>query len=270
MMSITTAENGAHIMDVEQLWKEIDRRRVPQEERLSTILDLLGVEFHDPKTWGKNYVKSPKVFLRSFNGQALHIKDGITCVGAGGSGLGQSLAQSEEFMGYAAMDSYLNPRDKSSREMFKITCDLHGIPSTAHMVHLGIYVAGLSLKAELELNCQRDIVHLSRLTSAKTKAQDAPPILVEDERMLPLFNSMKFYIQGNRDDFPEVGREAYNSAFPLAKCSALGITGSLKNLYKLAALEADEGKEDEVRLICRDIGYLLDSLYPQFENVRHT
>lgn len=253
---------GVPFLDQAALWKHL--AQTPDDlhaHRLGQLLESCGVEFHEPEKYGLNFAKRPKVMIRGIGGMPIANRDGMPWVG--GLNIQDALDALRDTIGFMGMDSYLNPRDTSPAEMATKLFAQHGVPSCAHGVQISFFVAGLSCKAELELNCQRDILHLSRLTSARTIAQDDPPILVEHAEMLPLYAEMKSLIARHYDkDLP---REVMNSAFPLAKCSILGISGSLKSLWKLCALRDDPGKEGEVRLICDDIIRALVILFPEVQ-----
>lgn len=241
-------------VDVPRLYEAITG--VPHAQRLRTILRQAGCEFHDPDG---RFVKTSRVLLAALGGIMIRVSDdGVPTVGR--STLAEHVQDARKTMACAGMLSYLNPNDKDEETMWSQLVATHGVPSTAHIPQISVLVAGLSVKAELELCCQRDIVHLSRLTSARTAAQDDPPIRVEDERMLGFYQEML----ANRPKNPGVPREAFNSMMPLSKCSVLLISGGLKNMLKLAAMRHDTGKEAEVRDICGSVHAVITGLYPEF------
>lgn len=253
---ITTDFEGVRYLDQAALWTAL--RGVDHADRLGEIIRHSGGVFHSGHP---RLLTTPVVMVRSFGGMPIVIgPDGVPCVGTRAFPLGAAIDAARTTMGCAGMDAYLNPNDRDAGKMHEVLVKAHGVPSTAHLPSLGIFVAGLSLKAELELNCQRDVVHLSRLTSARTSAQDRPPVLVEKAAHIPIVKQVLNVIpQTDTAD-----REAFNSLFPLAKCSLLGISGSLKSLLKIGALADDEGKEREVRRICDEIRIIVLTLFPEF------
>ena len=66
--------------------------------------------------------------------------------------------------------SYLNPKGVPPQEMWK-TVAKHSHFSVAHSAMLSFVICGHSCAVENELNSQRDVVHLARLTVARTNAQ---------------------------------------------------------------------------------------------------
>jgi hypothetical protein len=260
VFNITAKWQRGVFLDQGRLWRHLEAQQGGQKERLSHLLSACGVDFFDEDGL---YAMAPRVLIRSIGGMPVRISEsGDACVA--GVPVGEAIHQMRSNMGFAGMDSYLNPKGRGALEMLAQTEELHGIPSTAHTAHLGFFVAGLSTKAELEMNCQRDIVHLSRLTSARTEAQDNPPFLVEDASMLDFYKGLRELVHSHAP-LPKMprksDREIRNSAWPLAKCSMLGITGSVKNILKLATISNDEGKEAEVREICREIGRQTSDLF---------
>lgn len=260
MRNITTVTKRAIFLDQARLWQRLETTKGKQQDRLSCLLSACGVTFHDKTNL---YAIAPRVLIRSVGGMPVQISDdGEPHVA--GMHVDQAIEQMRANFGFAGMDSYLNPKGRTALELLAQTEELHGIPSTAHTAHLGFYVAGLSAKAELEMNCQRDIVHLSRLTSARTEAQDNPPFLVEDAAMLDFYKALRDLVHRAAPLPPmprQTDREFRNSAWPLAKCSTLGVTGSVKNLAKLSEYASDKGKEIEVRNICGEIGRQVTNLF---------
>lgn len=253
---VTTIWRGITCLDQSALWEEM--AQVPTAARLSAIIQECGGVFH---SGSGRLLKHGAVCLRSFGGMPIVIReDGIPCVGSSSFTLEDALTASRHMMGFSGMDAYLNPHDRSAEDMFGRLVAVHGVPSAAHLPHIGVFIAGLSVKAELEFCCQRDIVHLSRLTSAKTRAQDNPPILVENESLIPLYAEILRAIPKDRKGDAEI----MNSVFPMSKCSLLGIDGSLKSMLKLSDFRADAGKETEVRDVCETLHGVLHAMYPFF------
>jgi hypothetical protein len=258
-----TTEDGIVWLDQGELWNALgDEEKTPHPDRLSALLRLVGVPFHDTECL---YASAPVTMIRALGGIPVVMRNRMPFI-ADMSPEGFAF-KARRGMGYAAMDTYLNPNDKDPEELYDVNVDVHGVPSVAHTVHIGFFVAGLSQKAELEFCAQRDLVHLSRLTSARTTAQDNPPFLVEDASMLDMYGKLRSLVRSDKGA-GDVDREARNAAWPLAKCSILGITGSLKNILKMAQMADDRGKEAEVRAICRRIQYQTLALFPELGGPR--
>ena len=142
----------------------------------------------------------------------------------------------------------------------------HGHVSITHGASIGVQIFGLSQKVELELNAQRDLVHLARETSARAICQDEPCLVAmtangakKSEKILEEINASlsSFEKTGNTLDW----REERNALYPLSRADFLGITGSLRNVSKLVGDIKGEGKELEYRNI---LALMNDSLYGLF------
>ena len=115
---------------------------------------------------------------------------------------------------------------------------------------------------ETELCCQRDLVHLSRVTVARTAAQDDPSFVVLDETHLSTLQEMRRHVLESLK--PLTGsREARNTLFPASKATMVLITGSLRNYQKLTAARDDQGKEEEYRRMLTALTQLLNPLAPE-------
>jgi hypothetical protein len=131
-----------------------------------------------------------------------------------------------------------------------------------------LLLAGLSTAVENELNGQRDLVHLARLTEARTAAQGDPPVCVVDARDVPLFRGVldatraTLSMLPGDDRAPADRHESRNLVFPAAKATLVLITGSLRALQKLVSAIDDEGRELEYRRCLTAINDVLSSLHP--------
>src|SRR5262249_14511883 len=117
-------------------------------------------------------------------------------------------------------------------------------------------------------NGQRDLVHLARLTEARTGAQADPPLAVLDPREVPLFRAAMDHTRALLAALPADDRaasdrhEARNLAFPAAKATLVLVTGSLRALQKLVSAIDDEGREVEYRRCLAALGEVLAALHP--------
>lgn len=97
-------------------------------------------------------------------------------------------------MGMTAMFSYLNRRGHEPEEMWKVVAKL-GHFSVGHTAHLSFVLVGHSCAVENEFNSQRDVVHLGRLTVARTRSQKDPPLVVQRPELLPVFKDIRKQVQ---------------------------------------------------------------------------
>lgn len=153
----------------------------------------------------------------------------------------------------------------------------HGHFSVAHTTSISILVAGLSCAVENEFNSQRDLVHASRITEARTQVQDSPPLVVPDERLIPAYEAIMRTIDEERMSISSLEssasetdaaanyrniREALNLMMPASKATAIQLTGTLRNFQKLLDAQFDEGKEAEYRQILSYIRTPLNYYWP--------
>ena len=220
---------------------------LPLHDRLEALLVAGGCRFHEP-----GLVALPAVRCVGVGGLP------VTCVDPlhlGGVPFpAASLATAFHAMrGLGGMLTYLNPKDRTPAQMADVLEDVgHG--STRHLAVLNIAVLGLSSAVEHEFATQRDLVHLARLTVARTGAQRDPPLVVLAPEDLDLYRQARDCTRGLRSQAARRGRDAdesLNNLFPSAKASAVVLTGSLRNLDKLVGQAEDPGKEREYRALLR-------------------
>lgn len=232
------------------------------------FLDASGVSWHhesDPK--GRNFVSRASTRIVSLGGIPL-----VAC----GESLALALSPdvpldiaayrsaTQKMMGYSGMMSYLNSGRKSSEEMFELLLSRDEL-SVAHTVSAGVLVAGVSVAVENEFNGQRDLVHMSRVTVARSAIQNNPPVVVQNPRHLANFQAAFALARDLRRRSETSGRddlEAINLIYPAAKATAFIMTGSLRNLLKLLQQETDDGKEREYRVALRQIRSNLKFVWP--------
>lgn len=97
-------------------------------------------------------------------------------------------------MGMTAMFSYLNRRAVPAEEMWEVVAGL-GHFSVGHAAHLSFVLVGHSCAVENEINSQRDVVHLGRLTVARTRAQKDPPLVVQLPELLPAYKELRHKVE---------------------------------------------------------------------------
>lgn len=149
--------------------------------------------------------------------------------------------------GTSAFMSYLNPANHDLAHLGDLVVNKHKHLSVLHTFSVSVLLSGISIGVENEFSCQRDIVHLSRVTVAKTKAQDSPCLVCRNEKLANIYKDILHYTKQKLIDNNEIfnDKEDRNLLFPTAKSSAVILTGSIKNILKLTSLAHSGGKEDE-------------------------
>lgn len=165
-------------------------------------------------------------------------------------------------VGLSSYMSYLNPKNKSLNTIAENTIAL-GHHSVLHQIQVGIMLTGISIGVEHEFSTQRDIVHLSRLTVAKTNAQKNPCLVLRDPKHYAAYQAVLESTQKILADHEIEDSETRNLLFPTAKASGLLITGSLRNLMKLVSLKDAGGKEDEFVEALINIEKVLKEVFPE-------
>jgi len=255
---VWSVQQGVRWIDLDALWRSIER--VPMPERSMRLMVAAGVPFYDDAC---QFIRAPVAAI----------------CGVGGTPVRQSSIDVERIrsehaamMGFSADMAYLNPADRPPEAMFDVIAK-HGHFSVAHTVSLNILVAGHSCAVEHELACQRDILHLSRLTVARTPAQASPPVVVLEPELL---EPMQRVLRATQHEVDAVRcaatpprrrdktfQEAVNIAFPAAKGSLVLLTASLRSFQKLMGGLSDDGKEEEYKRVLATINDSLHALWPQ-------
>jgi hypothetical protein len=247
--------DGVPLLDLAALWGSIVG--LPLSERSTALMAGSGVVFFDE---ARRFVRAPAVSLVGIGGLPISLHEGACRVGGAAlspAGIGAALT---EMIGMGGFMSYLNPRDRGPAELAAVLAG-HGHGSTAHACTLNLLISGFSVAVENELCIQRDILHLSRLTVARTHAQDDPPLVVLDEAALPAFVEARRLIAALRAG-ASGSLEAINNLFPAARATLALMTISVRSLDKLLAAESDPGKEREFRLILGQLRALAAALLP--------
>ena len=243
-------------LDLQTIWQNCQNH--PPKDRLRIFFKNSGVTFYDEEC---NFVQHPSVAIVGVGGipiQRINERPHL---------LGQPITVEQlrknftDMMGFCGFMSYLNPKNQTPAKMSEIMLK-HGHFSTGHALYLNIAVMGFSCAVENELNCQRDIIHLSRVTVARTIAQNNPPIVVLDPKALPLFRQVyqqtqQLLTEQKRND------ECLNNLFPAAKATMTILSASLRNFQKLVSAQDDQGKEIEFRNILKKIHLCLHPIFPE-------
>lgn len=237
---------------------------------LRRFLDLTGVEWHAGEgIQTQRFVASPTVSLVAFGGIPVSFtEDNLPSLSIFPSEpLTKDMLHkvSTQMMAHAGMMSYLNSGNHSEESMFNVLAAREEF-SVAHTVSLSFLVSGASTGVENEFNSQRDLIHLARLTVARTAVQRDPPIVVLDRALLPFYQDAYERAEFSRRQMSGQGRdfeESANLLFPTAKATAFVLTGTLRNLMKLVSAIDDDGKEREYRDILRRLRSALSSTWPE-------
>ncbi|GAA4928963.1 hypothetical protein GCM10025331_10820 [Actinoplanes utahensis] len=214
---------------------------LPPGERLNGLLRACGVRFHASPY--DRFVAAPVVALAGIGGLLFDWEpddpaDTVRLHELTGPLPVESLRRAVRNAGGAsAFFTYLNPRDRSLAELGDTALRL-GHRSVLHAAAATVLIAGHTSAVEHELATQRDLVHLSRLTVNRTMAQSDPPLRIADAELLPAADEIMRMI---RQRLPAAGGasldelECRNALFPAAKASVVLLSGTMRNLMKVAA-----------------------------------
>eukprot|EP01065_Artemidia_motanka_P004030 TRINITY_DN11951_c0_g1_i1.p1 TRINITY_DN11951_c0_g1~~TRINITY_DN11951_c0_g1_i1.p1 ORF type:complete len:987 (+),score=305.28 TRINITY_DN11951_c0_g1_i1:96-3056(+) len=245
---------------------------LPLAGKLRGLLRGGGVRFWDSE---ELFVRRPSVALCAVGGIPLR----LSATGRPQLALGQRsvdvdlddvAAGLRTQMGLAANPSFLNPRNVEAQAMFDIICK-HRHFSVGHTGMLSFAVLGHSCAVENEFNSQRDVVHLSRLTVARTGAERDPPIVVPHPELLPVYQQLREKTAevvkanvGSRPEHLSLGdwQEGLFTSWPAGKAQLAVMSGTLRNLQKLVGGMDDGGKEAEYRVILWHLNHALHALLP--------
>lgn len=254
--------NGVTLINLEHLWAQV--KSIPAKNRLKELMKAGGVQFFQDTDCPYQFISKPSVGI----------------VGIGGIPVDQLPLDNihnslKRMMGYSASMSYLNPQNLESGKMFELVAE-RGEFSVAHTCMINMIILGLSVAAEAELNTQRDVIHLSRVTIARTAAQDNPPIVVLYPEALPATKQVYSAIQQTLSALEKPShiakqdwRETINTLYPAAKATAVMVSGSVRNLQKLMSSIDDNGKEEEYRRILSQMNDSLSALFPEMFHQNH-
>ncbi len=271
MTNISKKINSVRYINAEKLWGSIEG--LEANERARALMASGGVRFFDA---GQFLIAEPTVSVVGFGGFPVVWSDETPqdqielSVTMGAPFHPSAVAEAfSRMMGIAGFCTYLNPKNISALGMSKRMKDMHHF-SSAHTVVINLLVLGASTAVENEFNCQRDLVHLSRLTEARTASQSLPPIVVLYPEFVDPFRKVYKEIVRILDEIPRSKvhcsrsdfLESRNIAFPAAKGTLFIISGTLRNLQKLALSLSDGGKEEEYKRIIAKMNNALAILFP--------
>lgn len=256
MSILQTSPLGAKWLRLDSLWQSA--KGVPAKDRLTELMKAGGVQFFADAEYPCQFVSKPVVAIVGVGGIPLD-KQGFDDT--------KVVDAFKAMMGYSASFSYVNPTDPT--QMFGIVAD-RGEFSVSHTCSLNIIILGLSTAAEIELDTQRDLVHLSRVTVARSASQDQPPVVALYPEALPIAKQMMAATRQLLGDSEKPDhldkqdwREAVNLFQPLSKATMVMVSGSLRGFQKLLMSINDNGKEEEYRRILAQMNESLSALFPE-------
>jgi hypothetical protein len=256
---------GVPCLDLSRFWSTV--QGIAPAKRLRVLLAEAGVMFHDAE---RDLVRAPAAAPVAVGGLPLRRHGADWALGTLSPDrelLARVRQAQREAMGYAAAMTYLNPKDTAPEPLAEAVL-ARGHGSVAHVASVTLLLAGLSTAVENELNGQRDLVHLARLTEARTAAQGDPPVCVLDARDVPLFRAVLDHARATisalsgDERAPADRHESRNLAMPAAKATLVLVTGSLRAFQKLVSAIDDQGRELEYRRCLTAINDVLHPLHP--------
>lgn len=246
--------------DFNQINNEMNDLNLKSHEKLAYMHTAIGGGFYDKEKTIMTGSAAAIVTLGSFPVE-LNKTGGLSFMGNDVS-LAMVKHKLYQSVGLSSFMSYLNPKNKSLGAIAESTIELKH-HSVLHQIQLGIMITGISIGVEHEFSTQRDIVHLSRLTVAKTSAQQNPCLVLRDIKHYDLYKAVLESTNKILAEHTDVDNETRNLLFPAAKASGLLITGSLRNFMKLISMKNSGGKEAEFIESLLKIENLLEHVFPE-------
>lgn len=270
--SYTRTINGITFIDAVALENSIGKD-IPAKDRLRQKMINAGVEFWDDK---QTLIKKPMVGISAIGGFSVSldgdIPAGMIKLRMGEMFVGpmtpQTLADGlKDTMGMQSTHTYMNPNGKRPRELYDVTVK-HEHFSITHAAQIGVHILGLSKKAELEFDVQRDKLHLARQTSARNASQDEPCMVVMSASGAKIAEQIRDYTTQALLSFPKTGdaldwREERNSLYSLSGAVSLGLNGTLRNFKAVIGDLGSDGKELEFRNVLGLINDSFSALFPE-------
>lgn len=254
-------------IDFTALNTRLSKKEMPAWDKLAQVYALLGGEFYDPE---KQIMKGAVVGITAIGGLNITLdNEGLPHILGQPTTLHNIRASFLQTAGQSAFMSYLNPKNKTLSELAQATLAQQHT-SVLHTLNLSVLVVGITSGVEHEFSSQRDLVHLSRLTVAKTKAQLSPTLVLHNPDYYPAYkavlkatqDALETHMAHSAGEAASLDLETQNLLFPSAKASAVLLTGSLKNFQKLVALKDAGGKESEFIAALEKIERVLQAVSP--------
>lgn len=250
-------------LDFNKMNNDIISNNIQSNNKLQYIHEHMSGDFYDNE---KTIMKGSKTAIVSIGGFPIELSDNGSLQLIGNdisiNELTQSLYKS---VGMSSFMSYLNPNNKSLNEIADSTLSKEHY-SVLHMINISVLVSGISIGVEHEFSSQRDIIHLSRVTVAKTKSQSTPCLVLGNPQYYEIYKAVSNYTEEALKNIKIDDNETRNLLFPTAKASAVILTGSLRNMMKLVALKDSGGKETEFIKVLENINGLLNFVFPEIFN----
>lgn len=221
------------------------------------IYEAVGGKFHDEN---KKIMKGPLVFITGIGGILIENRTDGSYI------LNKKINTDSMFdivmsmAGASAFMSYLNPSNLELSTLGEKVVSQYNHTSVLHPISLNIVLVGHSIGVEHELSTQRDLLHLSRLTVAKTDVQDSPCLTLRNPELLPYYEKAIADIDAIVKSTNSKDKESLNLLFPNAKSSMIMLSGSIKNFLKVVDMRNQSGKEDELIDILNKTNDVLSSL----------
>jgi hypothetical protein len=262
--------DGVKFLDQAKLWNNL--RDVPLERRTAAIIRAAGGESFDEEGY---FIRRAGMGIINIGGFPYADNKADCAIPLNNADDLQNVRhQLQTAMGGAASWCYMNPASKPLNEMFDVVA-ANSEFSVAHTSSLTVLIAGASSLVENEFNSQRDIVHLARLTEARTKAQSDPSMLVLYPELLPHYQELREATKkirahaqtemnsGDASALPARDKlEGLNAMYSGHKVTAFALTASLRNFQKLVSGLSDGGKEEEYRRLLFDLNDILHNFMP--------
>lgn len=242
-------------LDFNQLNNSLVSKDTKSFNKLNAIYKLMGGEFWDTD---ERIMKGSKVAIVGLGGIPFNVKNDEVFIMDSKIDKNNLIDELKKTLGLSAFLSYLNPLNKSLEEIADKSLSL-GHNSILHTISLNILIVGITIGAEHEFASQRDIMHLSRLTVAKTNSQKKPSLTLYNKNLLESYINVLKYTDSILENIKE-DNEARNLLYPTSKSSAIMLTGSLNNFKKLTSLMNSGGKEDEFVYILKQINDIIKIL----------
>lgn len=242
--------------DFNEINETLNALKIESHDKLAFIHDFIGGKFFDRD---QTIMSGPAAAIVSIGGIATEIKNKKLHMLGKETTIEELKSSFDKSIGMSSFMSYLNPKNKTLDEIAETTLSLkHN--SVLHQINISILLTGISIGVEHEFSSQRDIVHLSRITVAKTKAQKSPCLVLQDEKYLEAYKAVLTSTNDILKEHNIENNEIRNLLFPTSKASGLIINGSIKNLMKLISLKDAGGKEDEFVKALEKIEHTLKGL----------
>lgn len=261
--------NSVPFLDISAVFEQL--KTVATDTKLTELLRLSGVEFYDSE---KQFVQKPQVCIVGFGGLSFDLQrksqsDNLP-IRTSKAVLTFSEIQ-EMFQPLQAVGgyfSYLNSTNLNDVEIMD-TMVSHGHYSTLHLSYINIGIFGISSLVENEINSQRDMLHIARITEARTQVQSNPPVIVLYPEHLESYTQVLAEAKRQRSKLSKTPKlsnrdffESANSLFPASKATAVIVSVTLRNLIKFINLLDDQGKEDELKRVLYQLAQISNILWP--------